>query len=89
MKEAILRGQQLGLLTGRRYKPPLYEQAGMTAGQYEVLRQLARGRNPGAIAKALNIGPIRVRTMIHSLLRALGAKTREEAIAFARRKALL
>ncbi|MDR7555885.1 MAG: LuxR C-terminal-related transcriptional regulator [Armatimonadota bacterium] len=57
----------------------------LTRREREVLEMLAAGMTTRAIARALYVSPITVRTHVQNLLRKLGAHTRAEAVALAAR----
>jgi PAS domain S-box-containing protein len=61
----------------------------LTPRQYEVLRLLCQGLGTSTIAGSLGLSEETVRNHIRALLSALGAHTRLEAIAIARRHGLL
>ena len=61
--------------------PPTEEIPGLTPRQHEVLRLLQRGHSTEQIAAELNISRDTVRNHVADLLRALGAKSRLEAVA--------
>ncbi|TMM17100.1 MAG: PAS domain S-box protein [Actinobacteria bacterium] len=63
-------------------RPPLSH---LTPRQDEVLRLLERGWSTDQIARELHLSPETVRNHVRRLLRALGAHTRLEAVAHARR----
>ena len=60
---------------------PTEEIPGLTPRQHEVLRLLQRGHSTEQIAAELNISRDTVRNHVADLLRALGAKSRLEAVA--------
>ena len=60
---------------------PTEEILGLTPRQHEVLRLLQRGHSTEQIAAELNIQQKHVRNHVADLLRALGAKSRLEAVA--------
>jgi PAS domain S-box-containing protein len=62
-------------------EPPTEEIPGLTPRQHEVLRLLQRGHSTEQIAAELNISRDTVRNHVADLLRALGAKSRLEAVA--------
>ena len=86
----MLRGQELAILWGRhgRFLPP-HEKAGLNAEQLELLRHLARENDTFKIADAMNLSPMRVNTMLRAIVRLMGAASRKEAVAVARRQGLL
>jgi PAS domain S-box-containing protein len=57
----------------------------LTPRQSEVLRLLQRGASTEQIARELQLSPETVRNHVRHLLRALGVRTRLEAVAVARR----
>jgi PAS domain S-box-containing protein len=61
----------------------------LTPRQAEVLRLLARGRSTEGIARELHLSVQTVRNHIRHVLRALGAHSRLEAVAIARRDHLV
>lgn len=63
-------------------RPPLSH---LTPRQDEILRLLERGWSTDQIARELHLSPETVRNHVRRLLRALGAHTRLEAVAHARR----
>jgi DNA-binding CsgD family transcriptional regulator len=71
--------------------PPQAEpaSAGLTPRQYEVLQLLGEGASTADIARMLHLTTETVRNHIRSILRALGAHSRLEAVAVAYRKGLL
>jgi len=60
---------------------PAGEVAELAPRQHEVLRLLERGRSTDQIATELNISRETVRNHVADLLRALGVKSRLEAVA--------
>jgi PAS domain S-box-containing protein len=74
-----------GLLTGpledEASAPPVH----LTPRQAEVLRHLEQGRSTKQIAQELHVSTETVRNHVRHLLRALGVRTRLEAVAAARR----
>ena len=71
-----------------RRQPPARNH-NLTARQAEVLRHLAAGCSTTQIARQMGISVETVRNHIRHLLRALGAHSRLEAVALARRDGLL
>ena len=73
-----------GLLTGpldeEQSTPPVH----LTPRQAEVLRHLEQGRSTKQIAQELHVSTETVRNHVRHLLRALGVRTRLEAVAAAR-----
>lgn len=61
----------------------------LTRRELEVLEMLARGLDTHAMARALFVSPITVRTHVQNLLRKLGVHTRAEAVAVAARWGLM
>ena len=75
-------GQVSGIEPAEEERPPLSH---LTPRQDEVLRLLERGWSTDQIARDLHLSPETVRNHVRRLLRALGAHTRLEAVAHARR----
>lgn len=71
--------------------PPRAEpaSAGLTKRQYEVLQLLGEGASTEDIASMLYLSTETVRNHVRSVLRALGAHSRLEAVAVAHRRGLL
>jgi len=63
--------------------------SGLTARELEVLRLLGDGFRAGAIALRLGVSVATVRNHIRAILRKLGCHSQLEAVAEARRRALL
>ena len=61
----------------------------LTPRQSEVLRQLEHGRSTRQIAQELHLSPETVKNHVRAVLRALGAQSRLEAVAVARRQHVL
>jgi PAS domain S-box-containing protein len=61
----------------------------LTPRQAEVLRHLEHGRSTAQIARELHLSQETVRNHVRHLLRALGVNSRLEAVAVARRHAML
>ena len=61
----------------------------LTGRQAEILRMLEHGRSTTQIASELHLSPETVRNHIRRILRTLGAHSRLEAVALARREPLL
>ena len=57
--------------------------ADLTRREREVLERLAEGRATEEVAQMLHVSPHTVRSRIKSLLRKLGARNREHAVAIA------
>jgi PAS domain S-box-containing protein len=74
-----------GLLTGAADDGPASAPAHLTPRQAEVLRLLEQGRSTKQIAQELHLSPETVRNHVRHVLQALGAHTRLEAVAAARR----
>ena len=74
-----------GLLTGPLDDEASTPPARLTPRQAEVLRHLEQGRSTKQIAQELHVSTETVRNHVRHLLRALGATTRLEAVAIARR----
>lgn len=72
-----------------RPAPRAAASAYLTPRQSEVLRLLSRGASTDEIADALHVSKETVRNHIRHILRALGAHSRLEAVAFAYREGLL
>jgi PAS domain S-box-containing protein len=68
---------------------PSPRSASLTARQNEVLNLLAAGQSTEQIAQALHLSTETVRNHVRHILRALGAHSRLEAVAMARREGLL
>jgi PAS domain S-box-containing protein len=66
-------------------EPHLHPELHLTPRQAEVLRLLERGRSTAQIAEELRLSRQTVRNHISRLLQALGASSRLEAVAVARR----
>jgi DNA-binding CsgD family transcriptional regulator len=84
LRERGVRGVPRGPRPGTRGNP-----AGLTARELDVLRLLADGQTNPAIARHLYLSPRTVDHHVSSLRRKLGARTRGEAVAAARRLGLL
>jgi PAS domain S-box-containing protein len=65
-------------------EPPDLPPSHLTPRQSEVLRHLQRGSSTERIARDLQLSPETVRNHVRHLLRALGVRTRLEAVAVAR-----
>jgi len=61
----------------------------LTPREKEILTQIAQGKSGQAIAEALTISPMTVRTHIRNLLTKLGAHSRLEAVTLAFRRGLI
>ena len=61
----------------------------ITSRELEVLRLLARGTSTSAISAGLHVAPATTRNHIQSIMTKLGAHTRLEAVAIARRTNIL
>lgn len=70
-------------------EPPGPAAPALTPRQYEVLRLLCQGLGTGTIAGSLGLSEETVRNHVRALLNALGAHSRLEALAVARRHGLL
>lgn len=57
--------------------------AELTARERDVLERLAEGRATEEIAELLHVSPHTVRSRVKTLLRKLGARNREHAVAIA------
>lgn len=57
--------------------------ADLTARERDVLERLAEGRRTEEIATMLHVSPHTVRSRVKTLLRKLGARNREHAVAIA------
>ena len=66
-------------------EPHTHPELRLTPRQAEVLRLLERGRSTAQIAEELGLSPQTVRNHVRRLLDALGASSRLEAVAVARR----
>ena len=73
-------GQLADVEDERPESPPSH----LTPRQSEVLRQLQRGASTEQIARDLQLSPETVRNHVRHLLRALGVRTRLEAVAVVR-----
>jgi PAS domain S-box-containing protein len=69
-------------------RPPAPAHRALTRRQAEVLRLLEKGRSTRQIAQELHVSPDTVRNHVRDVLRALGAHSRLEAVALARREQL-
>lgn len=78
-----------GLATRTREPTPPRTELHLTPRQHQVLHLLARGHSTGQIAEELHLALDTVRNHVRRLLQALGAHSRLEAIAIARRDGLL
>jgi PAS domain S-box-containing protein len=78
-----------GLATRTEEPTPPRIKPHLTTRQHQVVHLLARGYSTEQIAEHLHVAITTVRTHIRQLLRALGAHSRIEAIAVARRDGLL
>jgi len=72
----------------RKHPPPVAPER-LTPRQFEVLQLLARGATTDEISEVLHLSRETVRNHIQGVLRRLEAKTRIEAVAIARRDALV
>ena len=72
----------------RRHPPPVGAER-LTPRQYEVLQLVAAGASTEEIAELLHLSRETVRNHVQAVLRRLSAKSRVEAVAIARRDALL
>jgi DNA-binding NarL/FixJ family response regulator len=77
-----------GIVTHQLPTPPA-PHPHLTPRQTQVLHLLAHGRSTAQIAAELHVSVETVRNHVRRLLRALGAHSRLEAIAIARRDGLL
>lgn len=77
----------------RRRRPPATEPpcdgAPLTRRQREILAELAAGASTDELAARLYVSRTTIRNHIAAILRALGAHSRLEAVAIARRRGLL
>jgi PAS domain S-box-containing protein len=73
-----------GQLMDASYEPEPIIHPSLTPRQTEILRLLERGRSTDQIADDLTISKETVRNHVQDVLRALGAKSRLEAVALAR-----
>lgn len=71
----------------RRKRIP--EKKDLTAREREILSLLAEGIGTEGIRRRLSISRVTVRNHVQRILRKLGAHSRLEALAFARREGLL
>jgi PAS domain S-box-containing protein len=80
-----------GLVTQQASAPPPSpeQQPHLTPRQIQILRVLAHGHSTRQIADELHLTVATVRNHVRRLLRALGAHSRLEAVAIARRDGLL
>jgi PAS domain S-box-containing protein len=89
----LLRGDRVigvfGQVVDRPDVAPRPQHPHLTPRQTEVLRLLEHGRSTAQIAEDLHLQRETVRNHIRHLLRALGAHSRLEAVALARREHLL
>jgi DNA-binding NarL/FixJ family response regulator len=60
----------------------------LTPREYEILTYLVAGKSGDAIAEALDIAPLTVRTHVRNLMSKLGVHSRLEAVAFGVRHGL-
>jgi PAS domain S-box-containing protein len=74
-----------GLLSGRRDEEPSTPPAHLTPRQAEVLRLLEQGCSNRQIAQELDLSTETVKNHVRNLMRALGVKSRLEAVAAVRR----
>ena len=61
----------------------------LTGRELEVLRRLHEGQDPGRISSELRMAPNTLRNHVQRILTKLGASSRIEALAIARRKGLV
>jgi PAS domain S-box-containing protein len=73
-----------GQLADVEDEPPASPPSHLTPRQVEVLRLLRRGASTDQMARDLQLSPETVRNHVRHLLRALGVRTRLEAVAVAR-----
>jgi PAS domain S-box-containing protein len=78
-----------GLLNPVRVQEPPGRISSLTPRQTEVLRLLADGASTAQVESELHVTRETVRNHIRAILRALGAHSRLEAVAIARRRGLL
>jgi PAS domain S-box-containing protein len=80
-----------GLVMPRREGPgrPAKFDSRLTARQHEILAHVANGESTDQIAAQLHLSRETVRNHIRHILRRLGAKSRLEAVAVARREEIL
>ena len=78
-----------GLATRTNEPTPPRTELHLTPRQHQVLHLLARGHSTGQMAEELHLAVDTVRNHVRRLLQALGAHSRLEAIAIARRDGLL
>jgi PAS domain S-box-containing protein len=80
-----------GLVTQQATAPPPApeQQAHLTPRQIQILRLLAHGHSTAQIADELHLAVPTVRNHVRRLLGAIGAHSRLEAVALARREGLL
>lgn len=75
-----------GQITRERQAPAQPARPGLTPRQSEVLRMLEHGRSTREIASELHLSAETVRNHVRHILRAMGAHSRVEAVALARRR---
>jgi DNA-binding NarL/FixJ family response regulator len=78
-----------GLFNGTRASDNAVDRAGLTCRQYEVLQLMAEGCATADLAARLYVSKNTVRTHVQQVFRKLGARSRLEAVAIARRSGLL
>ncbi len=84
--QAALDPSLLGGLLDQLSRP---DPSALTARELEVLRRLSEGHDPHKIATELHIAPNTLRNHVQRILTKLGASSRLEAVAIARRDGLL
>ena len=75
--------EDLDALEAREPTRPARRCAELTRREREVLERLAEGRATEEVAQLLHVSPHTVRSRIKTLLRKLGARNREHAVAIA------
>jgi DNA-binding CsgD family transcriptional regulator len=75
--------EDLDALEARELKPARPRTAELTRRERDVLERLAEGRATEEVAELLHVSPHTIRSRVKSLLRKLGARNREHAVAIA------
>lgn len=89
IRRAVDRACELGILPSPPRKLPPYEIAGLTKDQHRVLELLARGYSVKRIARMLDRDSTTIHVIAKTLVVALGATSRENAVEIARRRKLI